>query len=68
MHMFFHYFAKKVKVILWSIRTFWYKGLAKTMKNDKFEKKASILKKIIVCMKKRFFKKVFIWYLEVNIE
>ena len=30
-----------MKTILWSIRTFWYRGLTKTMKNDKFEKKLS---------------------------
>ena len=28
--MIFMFFYEKVKVILWSIRTFWYKGLAKT--------------------------------------
>ena len=36
--------------------------------NERVLKKASILKKILVWVKKRFFKKVFIWYLEVNIE
>ena len=56
----FSFFEEKVKVILWSIRTFWYKGLAKkTMKNGEFEQKASILKKKVVRMKKLFSKKIY---------
>ena len=37
-------FHEKMKMILWSIRTFWYKGLAKNnRKNRVWKKKASIL-------------------------
>ena len=36
-------FYETMKVSLWSIRTFWYKGLAKTkMKNDEFGKCLSV--------------------------
>ena len=69
--MIFSLVYEKVKMILWSIRTFWYKGSAKTMENDKFEKKASLslsLKNSSPDSKAVFSGKVFIWYLEVNIE
>ena len=32
----------KMKIIRWSIRTFWYKGLAKKKQKIKFEKKAAL--------------------------
>ena len=47
----FSLFHKKVKVILWSMRFFWYKGLAKIRKKIEFEKRV-FLEKIIVGMKK----------------
>ena len=37
-------FCQKVKMILWSIQTVWYQGLAKTMNNDKFKKSPLTLK------------------------
>ena len=37
--MIFSLFHEKMKVILWSIRTFWYKGLAKIRKKIEFAKK-----------------------------
>ena len=36
----FSEFYTKVKMILWSIRTFWYRGSAENQKNDKFQKRA----------------------------
>jgi len=43
--MLLHYFTKKVKIIVWSMHAFWYKGLAKKTKHDELYKKTSILKK-----------------------
>ena len=37
-----------MKVILWSIRTFWYKGLAKYNEKSRVLKKGLFLEKIIV--------------------
>ena len=55
-----------MKVILWSIHTFWYKGLANIKEKNRVQKKASILK-IVARMKKLFFtkgsKNLWIWHL-----
>ena len=56
-----------MKVILWSIRTFWYKGLAKIKEKIKFEKRRLSLKNSSPDSKADF-RKVFIWYLGYNIE
>ena len=48
---------QKMKFILWSIHTFWYKGLAKKRKMTSWKTNASILKKTIVRTEKWFFTK-----------
>ena len=62
-------FCKKMKVIIWSIHTFWYKGLAnKDEKKEKWQvrKKGLYSETIIVRTAKRFFtkgsKKQWIWH------
>ena len=40
----FPLFYQQAEMILWSIRTFWYKGSAENKENDKFEKRATSLK------------------------
>jgi len=55
-----------VKVIRWSIRTFWYKGLAKNNEKWQVRKKGLYYEKIVVRIKKPFFTKVsknrWIWH------
>ena len=50
----FSLFHEEMKVILWSIHTFWYKGLAKTNEKSQVLKKALCFVKIIVRIKKPF--------------
>ena len=64
----FSLFQEKVKVILWSIRTFWYNGLGKNNEKSRVLKKGVFLEKIVAQVRRLIFRKVFIWYLEVNIE
>ena len=57
-----------MKVILWSIRTFWYKGLAKNNEKSRVFKKSVFLEKIVVRTEKLKKKKFVygIWRLILN--
>ena len=61
----FSLFYQKVKMILWSIHTFWYKGSSGKKENDKFEKRALSLKNSSPDSKADFSKKVLflVWRL-----
>ena len=56
--MIFHDFTK-VKMILWSIHTFWYKGLAKIKETNRVWKKGLFLSKIAAQVRRHIFRKSF---------
>ena len=55
-------------MILRSIRTFWYKGIATNKEMSSSKKRPLSLENKIPGSKADFFRKVCIWYSEVNIE
>ena len=54
-------------MILWSIRTLGYKGLATNKQKNQVREKGIYLSKLAAQVRRLIFRKVFIWYLEVNI-
>ena len=61
-------FYQKSKMILWSIRTFWYKGSAENTKKKHVRKKAYISQKQQPETQSVFFQKqIEIWCIKVNI-
>ena len=61
-------FYEQVKIILWSIHTFWYKGLSDIKENEKFGKKGLYLSKIAAPLRRLIFRKVLfgIWRLVLS--
>ena len=55
-------------MILWSIRAFWYKGVAKSLGKKQSLKQIPLSCKNSSPDSKADFRKSFIWYFEVNIE
>ena len=64
---FFTILPKVEYVILWSIRTFWYKGSAENKKKIHVREKRYISQKQQPKTQSVIFKKVQIWYKYVNI-
>ena len=54
-------------MVLWSIHTFRYKGFVENRENDKFEK-GLYLSKIAAQTRRLIFRKVVIWYSEIEVE
>ena len=52
-------FYQTVKMILWSIRTLWYKGLAKIKEKLRVRKKGLFLEKIAAQVRSLIFQKSF---------
>ena len=65
--MCFSQFYQKSNMILWAIRTLWYKGSAENKKKHMFAKKGISIKNSSLKLKVWLFKKVEIWSKYVNI-
>ena len=65
--IYFSHFRPKSNMILWSIRTFWYKDSAENKKKYMFANKCIFLKNSSLALTVWFFKKVDIWYEKTNI-
>ena len=57
-YLFFLCFYQKSNMILWSIRTFWYKGSAENKKKKHVHEKSMSLNEISLKLEVLFFKKV----------